>query len=125
MLGLVTAHHYSALHESAANKAYVEAFRKAYGMRPAFHSVAGYDAMHLLHQALEKTAGNVDGDTLMAAMKGVRWESPRGPIAIDPETRDIIQNEYIRKVEKVNGELYNVEFATIEAVKDPFHGARK
>ena len=125
MLGLVTAHHYSALHESAVNKAYVEAFRKAYGMRPAFHSVAGYDAMHLLHQALEKTSGNANGDTLMAAMKGMSWESPRGPIAIDPETRDIIQNEYIRRVEKVNGELFNVEFATIEAVKDPFHGARK
>ena len=94
-------------------------------MRPAFHSVAGYDAMHLLHQALEKTSGNADGDALMAAMKGMSWESPRGPIAIDPETRDIIQNEYIRRVEKVNGELFNVEFATIEAVKDPFHGARK
>ena len=125
MLGLVTAHHYSMLHKSAVNKAYVEAFRKAYGIRPAFHSVAGYDAMHLLHQALEKISGNTDGDTLMAAMKGMSWESPRGQIAIDPETRDIIQNEYIRRVEKVNGELYNVEFATIEAVKDPFHGAKK
>jgi branched-chain amino acid transport system substrate-binding protein len=125
VLGLVTAHHYSALHDSAVNKAYVEAFRKAYGIRPAFHSVAGYDAMHLLRQALEKTGGNADGDALMAAMKGTKWESPRGPIAIDPETRDIIQNEYIRRVEKVNGELYNVEFAVIEAVKDPFHGAKK
>ena len=81
--------------------------------------------MHLLHQALEKTGGNTNGDALMAAMKGTKWESPRGPIAIDPETRDIIQNEYIRRVEKVNGELYNVEFATIEGVKDPFHGAKK
>ena len=125
MLGLVTAHHYSMLHKSAVNKAYVDAFRKAYGIRPAFHSVAGYDAMHLLHQALEKISGNTDGDTLVAAMKGMSWESPRGQIAIDPETRDIIQNEYIRRVEKVNGELYNVEFATIEAVKDPFHGAKK
>ncbi|MGA8650636.1 MAG: ABC transporter substrate-binding protein [Xanthobacteraceae bacterium] len=125
VLGLVTAHHYSALHDSAVNKAYVDAFRKAYSMRPAFHSVAGYDAMHLLHQALEKTGGNTNGDALMAAMKGTKWESPRGPIAIDPETRDIIQNEYIRRVEKVNGELYNVEFATIEGVKDPFHGAKK
>src|SRR5271169_5361514 len=125
MLGLVTAHHYSALHDSAVNKAYVDAYRKAYGMRPAFHSVAGYDAMHLLHQALEKTGGDSSGDVLVAAMKGMRWESPRGPIAIDQETREIIQNEYVRKVEKVNGELYNVEFATIEAVKDPFHGAKK
>jgi branched-chain amino acid transport system substrate-binding protein len=125
MLGLVTAHHYSAVHDSAVNRAYVDAFRRAYGTRPAFHSVAGYDAMHLLHRALEKTGGNINGDALMAAMKGMRWESPRGPMAIDPETRDIIQNEYIRKVEKVNGELYNVEFATIEAVKDPFHSAKK
>ena len=120
MLGVVTAHHYSMLHKSAVNKAYVEAFRKAYGIRPAFHSVAGYDAMHLLHQALEKINGNADGDTLIAAIKGMGWESPRGQIGqIDRETRDIIQNEYIRRVEKVNGELYNVEFATIEAVKDP------
>jgi branched-chain amino acid transport system substrate-binding protein len=70
-------------------------------------------------------SGNANGDTLMAAMKGMSWESPRGQIAIDPETRDIIQNEYIRRVEQVNGELYNVEFATIEAVKDPFHGGKK
>ena len=125
VLGLVTAHHYSALHDSAVNKAYVDAFHKAYGIRPAFHSVAGYDAMHLLHQALEKTGGNTDADALLAAMKGMKWESPRGPIAIDPQTRDIIQNEYIRRVERVNGELYNVEFATIEGVKDPFHGAKK
>jgi branched-chain amino acid transport system substrate-binding protein len=125
MLEIVTAHHYSALHDSALNKAYVAAFRKAYGERPAFHSVAGYDAVHLVYQALEKTGGTTNGDALMAAMKGMKWESPRGPIAIDPETRDVIQNEYIRKVEKVNGELYNVEFAAIEAVKDPFHGAKK
>jgi branched-chain amino acid transport system substrate-binding protein len=125
MLGLVTAHHYSALHDSAVNKAYVDGFRKAYGGRPAFHSVAGYDAMHLIYQALGKTGGATNGDVLMAAMKGMKWESPRGPVIIDPETRDIVQNEYIRKVEKVNGEMYNVEFATIEAVKDPLHGAKK
>jgi branched-chain amino acid transport system substrate-binding protein len=125
MLGLVTAHHYSALHDSAVNKAYVDRFRKAYGGRPAFHSVAGYDAMHLIYEALGKTGGATNGDALMAAMKGMKWESPRGPVIIDPETRDIVQNEYIRKVEKVNGEMYNVEFATIEAVKDPLHGAKK
>jgi len=125
MLGLVTAHHYSALHDSAVNKAYADGFRKAYGGRPDFHSVAGYDAMHLIYQALGKTGGATNGDALMAAMKGMKWESPRGPIMIDPETRDIVQNEYIRKVEKVNGEMYNVEFATIEAVRDPLHGAKK
>jgi len=81
--------------------------------------------MHLIYQALGKTGGATNGDALMAAMKGMKWESPRGPIMIDPETRDIVQNEYIRKVEKVNGEMYNVEFATIEAVRDPLHGAKK
>jgi branched-chain amino acid transport system substrate-binding protein len=81
--------------------------------------VAGYDAMHLIYQALMKTGGNSDGDALIAAMKGMKWESPRGPVAIDPETRDIIQNEYIRKVEMVNGQMYNVEFSTIEAVRTP------
>ena len=125
MVGLVTAHHYSALHDSAVNRAFVAAFRKAYGGRPAFHAVAGYDAMQLFFEALNKTGGSANGDALMAAMKGMNWESPRGPIIIDPETRDIIQNEYIRKVDKVNGEMYNVEFATIEAVKDPLHGAKK
>jgi branched-chain amino acid transport system substrate-binding protein len=124
MLGLVTAHHYSVLHDSALNKAFVAAFEKAYGRRPSFHAVAGYDAMHLLHEALIKTGGNSDGDALIAAMKGMAFESPRGPISIDPETRDIVQNEYIRKVEKVDGQMYNVEFSTIEGVKDPVH-ARK
>jgi branched-chain amino acid transport system substrate-binding protein len=74
---------------------------------------------------LAKTGGKTDGDLLVAAMKGMKWESPRGPIEIDPQTRDIVQNEYIRKVEVVNGQMYNVEFATVEAVKDPLHGIRK
>jgi branched-chain amino acid transport system substrate-binding protein len=125
MLGLVTAHHYSADHDSALNKAFVAAFKQAYGSRPTFHAVAGYDAMHLIYEALKKTGGNPNGDALIAAMKGMKWESPRGPISIDPDTRDIVQNEYIRKVEKVNGEMYNVEFATVEAVKDPIHGTKR
>ena len=84
-----------------------------------------YDGMHLIYEALKKTGGNTDGDALVSAMKGISWESPRGPISIDPQTRDIVQNEYIRRVEKVNGELYNVEFATFEGVKDPVKAARK
>jgi branched-chain amino acid transport system substrate-binding protein len=120
VIGVVTAHLYSASHPSAANKAFVEAFKKANnGMRPNFMAVGGYDGMRLIYEALKKTNGNTDGDALVNAMKGMSWESPRGPIQIDPETRDIIQNIYIRKVEKVNGELYNTEFATFEAVKDP------
>ena len=119
MLGVVTAHHYSAAHPSAANKAYVEAFKKANNYRPNFISTGGWDGMHLIYEALKKTNGDADGDKLISVMKGMAWESPRGPISIDPETRDIVQNIYMRKVEKVNGELFNVEFATFEAVKDP------
>jgi branched-chain amino acid transport system substrate-binding protein len=119
VIGAVTAHLYSADHDSAKNKVYVEAFKKANNFRPNFMSVGGYDGMHLIYEALKKTGGKADGDSLIAAMKGMAWESPRGPISIDPETRDIVQNIYIRKVEKKNGELYNGEFATSEAVKDP------
>jgi branched-chain amino acid transport system substrate-binding protein len=119
VIGTITAHLYSADHDSAKNKAYVEAFKKANNFRPNFMSVGGYDGMHLIYEALKKTGGKSDGDSLIAAMKGLGWESPRGPISIDPETRDIVQNIYVRKVEKKNGELYNVEFATFDAVKDP------
>jgi branched-chain amino acid transport system substrate-binding protein len=120
VIGTVTAHIYSAAHPSQMNKDYVAAFRKANNnMRPNFMSVGGYDGMHLIYEALKRTGGNTGGDALVAAMKGMAWESPRGPISIDPETRDIIQNVYMRRVEKVDGELYNVEFETFNAVKDP------
>jgi branched-chain amino acid transport system substrate-binding protein len=120
MIGTVSAHMYSADHESALNKAFVAEFKKANGgLRPNFMAVGGYDGMHLIYEATKKTSGRTDGDSLIEAMKGMSWESPRGPISIDPQTRDIVQNIYIRRVEKKNGELYNVEFATIEAVKDP------
>ena len=119
MISMVTAHDYSAAHGSPLNKKYVEEFRKANDFRPDFVSVGGYDGMHLIYEALKKTGGKTDGDTLLAAMKGMRWESPRGMMSIDPETRDIIQNIYISKVEKVNGELWNMEFATFPDVKDP------
>src|SRR6476619_3413688 len=120
MLGVVTAGIYSVLHNSPLNKEYVAAFEKANGgLRPNFSSRGRYDGMHLIDEALKKTGGKTDTDSLIGAMKGMAWESPRGPISIDPETRDIVQNIYIRKVEKKNGELYNVEFATFEAVKDP------
>jgi branched-chain amino acid transport system substrate-binding protein len=126
VLGTITAHIYSADHDSAANKAFVAAFEKANGgMRPNFMAVGGYDGMHLIYEALKKTNGNTDGDALMAAIKGMAWESPRGPISIDPETRDIVQNVYIRKVEKKNGQLYNVEFETFPSVKDPIKAVEK
>ncbi len=119
VLGVVTAHIYSADHDSAMNKKYVEAFTKANNFRPNFMSVGGYDGMHLIYEALKKTGGKADGDSLIGAMKGMKWESPRGPISIDPETRDITQNVYIREVKKKNGQLYNVEFETFKDVKDP------
>jgi branched-chain amino acid transport system substrate-binding protein len=126
MLGVVTAGIYSASHPSAMNKAYVEAIKKANnGMRPNFISVGGYDGMHVIYEALKKTGGNTDGAALVEAMKGMKWKSPRGPISIDPETREIVQNVYIRKVEKIGGELYNTEFATFEAVQDPIKAAKK
>jgi branched-chain amino acid transport system substrate-binding protein len=125
MLGIVTAHHYSALHDSPLNKAYVAAFKQAANFRPSFVTLGGYDGLHLIYEALKKTGGKTDGDALIAAMKGMRWESPRGPISIDPDTRDIVQNIYMRKVERVNGELYNVEFQTFPAVKDPMKAAKK
>jgi len=117
-LGTVTAHLYSAAHPSQMNKDFVAAYKKDFGNRPGFMAVSGYDGIHLIYEALKKTNGNTDGDKLVDAMKGMKWESPRGPISIDPETRDIVQNIYIRKVEKVDGELYNVEFQTFNDVKD-------
>ena len=119
-LGIITSQHYSAAHNSLENKNFVAAFKKANGgMRPNLMAVQSYDGMHLIYEALKKTKGVTDGDALVAAMKGLSWISPRGPMTIDPETREVIQNIYIRKVERVDGELYNVEFETIPNFKDP------
>ena len=123
LLGVVTAGIYSAAHPSQLNKEYVAAYQKATGHRANFISVGGYDGMHLIYEALKKTGGKTDADAVVAAMKGMSWESPRGPISIDPNTRDIVQNVYIRKVEKKDGEPWAVEFATFEAVKDPLKEA--
>ena len=119
-IGVVTAHHYSAFHPSAMNKKFVEAFKKANkGMRPNFMAVGGYDGMRVIYEALKASKGQGGGDGLLAAMKGQTFESPRGPMFIDAQTRDVVQNIYLRKVEKVGGELQNVEFDVIKDVKDP------
>ena len=119
--GVITGHFYSANHDSPENKAFVAEVRKANNnMRPNFMCVGGYDAMHLAYAALEKTGGDTDGTKLIEAMKGQSWVSPRGPMSIDPATRDPIQDIYIREVKEVDGELYNVEFAKYEKIKDPF-----
>jgi branched-chain amino acid transport system substrate-binding protein len=124
-LGIITALHYDYTHDSAANKAFVAAFTKAYTRNPDFFSIGGYDGMHLIYEALKKASGKTDGESLIAAAKGMTWESPRGPVMIDPETRDIVQNVYIRRVEKVGGQLRNVEFDKVEKVKDPFKARMK
>lgn len=119
-LGMITAFHYSEDHNSPENKKFVAAYKKAYpNDRPNFMSVGGYDGMHLIYAALEKTKGDASAEAFMKAVKGMKWESPRGPVEIDPQTRDIIQNEYIRKLEKVDGVAQNVEFYTFKDVKDP------
>ncbi|HZN47054.1 MAG TPA: ABC transporter substrate-binding protein, partial [Ramlibacter sp.] len=119
-LGVVTSHHYSAYHPSAANKKFVAEFQKANkGLRPNFMAVGGYDGMRVIYEALKKTGGKGGGDALLAAMKGQIFESPRGPVFIDAQTRDVVHNIYLRKVEKKDGQLYNVEFDVIKDVKDP------
>jgi branched-chain amino acid transport system substrate-binding protein len=119
MLGVVTAGIYTVALDTKTNKDYVAAFEKANNLRPNFISLGGYDGMHLIYEALKKTSGKTDGDGLIGAMKGMKWDSPRGPISIDPDTRDIVQNVYMTKVEKVKGQLYAIPFATYDAVKDP------
>jgi len=119
-VGVITSFHYSAAHDSPENKAYVEAFMKANnGMRPNFHSVGGYDGMHLIYEAVKKAGPNATGEQLVEAMKGQKWMSPRGPMSIDPATRQTIQNVYLREVKMVNGKPWNVEFDKFENVKDP------
>ncbi len=119
-LGVVTSHHYSAAHPSAMNKKFVADFKKANkNLRPNFMAVGGYDGMRVIYEALKKTQGKGGGDALLAAMKGQIFESPRGPVYIDAQTRDVVHNMYLRKVEKKDGELYNVEFDVIKDVKDP------
>jgi branched-chain amino acid transport system substrate-binding protein len=119
-LGVITAFHYSAAHDSAENKAFLKAYAAVAGdKRPNFMAVAGYDGMAAIFDALRKTGGDSDGEKILAALKGWKHLSPRGPIEIDPETRDIIQTVYIRRVERRDGHLYNIEFDQFPAVRDP------
>ena len=124
-LGIITAWHYDFNLNSKLNKDFVAAHNAEHKRNPDFFSVGGYDGMHVIYEALKKTAGKSDGEALIAAAKGLSWESPRGPVSIDPETRDIIQTIYIRKVEKVGNDIRNVEFDKVEKVKDPVKAAMK
>jgi branched-chain amino acid transport system substrate-binding protein len=118
-LGIITASHYDWAHKSAKNAAFVKAYNAAYGRNPDFFSIGGWDGMQLIYDVLKKTGGKTDAQAMIDAAKGMKWESPRGPISIDPETRDIIQTVYIRRVEKVDGKLVNAEIDKVENVKDP------
>ncbi|MEP6997384.1 MAG: ABC transporter substrate-binding protein [Betaproteobacteria bacterium] len=120
-LGLITSFHYSAAHDSPENKAFIKAYVETNGtrIRPNFMACAGYDGMAAIAEALKKTGGSVEPDKFLAALKGMKLLSPRGSIMIDAETRDIVQTVYIRRVEKVDGLLYNIEFDKYPDVKDP------
>ena len=124
-IGIITSGHYDYTHKSKMNEDFVKAYNAEFKRNPDFFSVGAWDGMHLIYAALKKTNGNTDGQALIDAAKGMSWESPRGPISIDPETRDIIQTVYVRKVEKVDGKLVNVEIDKIPNVKDPVKAAMK
>jgi branched-chain amino acid transport system substrate-binding protein len=124
-IGIITSMYYDYNHDSALNHAFVAAYNAEFNRNPDLFSVGGYDGMHMIYEALRKTGGKADGDSLIDAVKGMAWESPRGPASIDPETRDIINTVYIRRAEKVNGKVVNVEIAKFENVKDPVKARMK
>jgi len=124
-IGMITSGHYDYNHDSKMNKDFVKAYNADYKRNPDFFSIGGWDGMHLIYGALKKTGGKADGESLIGAAKGMKWESPRGPISIDPETRDIIQTVYVREVRKVDGHLVNVDIAQIPNVKDPVKARMK
>ncbi len=128
-LGVLTVHHYSAAAERPANKAFVAAWKKEYGANetPNFLSAGSWDGMDMIFQAIKAQKGKLDPDRTIEILKAYRNpNSPRGPISIDPETRDIVQNEYLREVRRVGGQLANVELETVgTAVKDPWKELKK
>jgi branched-chain amino acid transport system substrate-binding protein len=124
-IGIITAFHYDFNHASAMNASFVRSYRDSFGRNPDMFSVGAYDGMHVICEALKKTGGKTDSESLIAAAKGMQWESPRGTMSIDAETRDVVQTVYIRRVERVGGELRNIEFDKIENVKDPFKARMK
>jgi branched-chain amino acid transport system substrate-binding protein len=121
VLGVISSHHYSAAHDSPENKAFVKAFREVAKdlPRPNFMAVGGYDGMAAIAEVVKKLGNNIDGDKAMEILSHMKLVSPRGPISIDPATRDIVQTVYIRRVQKVGGDIYNVEFDKYPDVKDP------
>ena len=124
-VGIITAGNYNYNYDSAMNKKFVEAYRKLSGdENPDFGAVGGYDGMHLIYAALSKTNGKTDAEDLIAAAKGMKWESPRGPMMIDPKTRDVVQTIYISKIEDKGGQHVNVVIDKIPDVHDPVHAGQ-
>ena len=124
-VGIITGFHYDWHNDTPANQEFVAAYQEAFDRNPDIYSIGGFDGMHLIYEVLKKTGGNTDDQAMIDAAKGMAWESPRGPVSIDPETRDIIQTIYIREVQKVDGELVNVVIDKLENVKDPVKEAMK
>lgn len=124
-LDIVTAWHYDYKLDNRQNREFVKVFNEMHGRNPDFFSIGGYDGMHAIYETLKKTKGNTDSDEMIAAVRGLKWDSPRGPMSIDPATRDVVQTIYIRRVQKVGGELVNVPFAKFENVKDPVKARMK
>jgi len=124
-LGIITVWHYDFHDSSKLNAEFVKAYNAEFKRNPDFSSVGGYDGMHVIYEALKKAGGKTDAASLVAAAKGLKFESPRGPFQIDPETRDVVQTIYVRKVEKVGDGLRNVAFDKVENVKDPGSAGRK
>jgi branched-chain amino acid transport system substrate-binding protein len=124
-LGRLSGSHYDYNRQSKMNVEFVKAYNAEFGRNPDFFSVGGYDGMHIIYEALKKTNGNTDGDALVQAARNLKWESPRGPVSIDPETRDIIQTIYIQRTEKVGGKIVNVEIDKVDNVKDPVKAMKK
>ena len=120
-IGIMTSANYDYNLKSKRNEAFVKAYNAAYHRNPDFFSVGAWDGMHVIYAALKKTKGNTDAAALIKAAEGMKWQSPRGPMMIDPKTRDVVQTVYVRKVEKKGGKLVNVEIAKIPNVKDPLH----
>jgi branched-chain amino acid transport system substrate-binding protein len=120
-LNVITTHHYSAAHKSPENDAFKKAYAEVTGARarPNFMAVGGWDGMHVIYEMAGKVGGPMDAGKALAAVKGMTIQSPRGTITIDPATRDVVQDVYVRKVQKVGGKLFNVEFDKIAKVKDP------
>jgi branched-chain amino acid transport system substrate-binding protein len=124
-IGIITSMYYDYNDDSKLNHNFVAAYNAEFKRNPDLFSVGGYDGMNLIYEALRKTGGKADGDSLVAAAKGMSWDSPRGPMSIDPETRDVIETVYIRRAEKVNGGIRNVVIAKFDNVKDPVKARMK